>query len=59
MPFDLVEFVLQVLVQFSGVLIVSMPITVLGSTFGKMTEMYEEDLARFNMEVRLRPRLSV
>ena len=30
-----------------------MPITVLGSTFGRMTEMYEEDLARFNMEVDL------
>eukprot|EP00326_Haptolina_ericina_P018769 CAMPEP_0181189850 /NCGR_PEP_ID=MMETSP1096-20121128/11883_1 /TAXON_ID=156174 ORGANISM="Chrysochromulina ericina, Strain CCMP281" /NCGR_SAMPLE_ID=MMETSP1096 /ASSEMBLY_ACC=CAM_ASM_000453 /LENGTH=260 /DNA_ID=CAMNT_0023279033 /DNA_START=1 /DNA_END=780 /DNA_ORIENTATION=- len=39
-----------VFVQFGGILILAMPITVLGNAFSTMTEMYEEDFAKFSMQ---------
>jgi hypothetical protein len=40
--------VIGVLCMTSGIIVLGLPITVLGSNFARMTDMYEEDTARFN-----------
>ena len=49
-PITLPGKVVAVLTMVGGVLVLALPMTVLGSNFTKVTEMYEEDINRFSQE---------
>jgi len=49
-PLTLWGKTLGVVTMGAGVIFLALPITVLGSNFAKVTEMYEEDAARFSLQ---------
>jgi len=49
-PISTVGKLAGMITMVAGVIVLALPITVLGSNFAKVTEMYEEDAARFSLQ---------